>query len=242
MLYTITNSGLQNGRPTRIGKNTINIPFGSTHVFTVANFTTETVPTYSDPENDALSYIKILSLPSTGNLKLGGVNVTINASIPVASITTGNFTYVSNGDGNFSFNFDAADIGSNSLSGLNTGVITMSVAKAVNQRPSVVGDNTVSLNYGESKVFTSADFTSGTTPAYSDPEGDSPSKVKILDLPSNGLLVFNGVNVIANQEMTVAEIDAGYLVYNPNLAITTIQLLDFNFTVSDEGSGLFAIT
>lgn len=240
MLYTITNSGLQNGRPTQIGANTINIAFGATHTFTVANFTTETTPVYSDPEGDALSFIKILSLPSTGTLQVNGVDVTLNQVITVANITTNNFTYISNGSGSFSFQFDAADAGSNSLSGLSSGLINMVVAVAVNLPPDVVGDNAFILDYGETKVFTVADFTTGTTPAYNDPEGDPASKIKILTLPANGLLKFNGVNVLVNQEMTVAEIAAGYLVYEPDLLIETLQSLSFTYAIADSGSGQYS--
>ena len=81
MLYTITNSGLQNGRPTQIGANTISLAYGATHVFTLANFTTETTPAYSDPEDDALSLIKILTLPSVGTLKLNGIDVIVGQQI-----------------------------------------------------------------------------------------------------------------------------------------------------------------
>lgn len=237
MLYTITNSGLQNGRPTQIGANTIAIAFGSTHIFTLANFTTETTPAYSDPEDDDLSLIKILTLPATGTLQLNGVDVQLGDQITSGQISTNNFTYVSAGDGSFDFQFDAADVGSNSLSGLDTGIITMQVAEAINLPPSVVGDNTFNLDYSISKIFTVADFTSATTPAYVDPEGDPASMVKILSLPANGNLVFNGVNVIVNQEMTVAEIAAGYLVYAPDLGVTTLQNLSFTFSVADSGSG-----
>ena len=238
MLYTITNSGLQNGRPTQIGANTISLAYGATHVFTLANFTTETTPAYSDPEDDALSLIKILTLPSVGTLKLNGVDVIVGDQITSGQISSGNFTYVATVDGDYNFTFDAADVGSNSLSGLSTGIITMSVAVAVNLPPSVVGDNTFNLVYAESKVFTVADFTSGTTPAYVDPEGDPALSVKILTLPANGNLVHNGTNVIVNQVIPVTEISAGYLVYNPDLGITTLQNLTFDFSVADSGSGI----
>lgn len=239
MLYTITNSGLQNGRPTQIGANTINIAFGATHTFTLANFTSETTPAYSDPEDDALSFIKIITLPSTGVLKLNGVDVVLGQQVTSGQISTGNLTYVSAGDGSYVFQFDAADVGSNSLSGLSTGLITMLVAEAINLPPDVVGDNTILLDYSVSKIFTVADFTSGTTPAYNDPEGDPASLVKILTLPADGNLVFNGTNAIINQEITVAEIASGYLVYTPDLGIVTSQVLTFNFSVADSGSGTY---
>jgi len=239
MLYTITNSGVQNGRPTQIGANTISVAFAATHVFTLANFTTETSPVYSDPEDDALSYIKILSLPSTGTLKLNGVDVVLGSQVASGQISTGNFTYISSGDGDYTFSFDAADSGSNSLSGLSTGVITMNVATAVNLPPSAVGDNTIASSYGETIIFTSANFTTETSPVYSDPEGDAASMLKILTLPATGSLMFNGSNVIANQEITFAEIDSGYLIYNPDLLVTSVQSLTFTFAIADQGSGIY---
>jgi hypothetical protein len=245
MLYTITNTGLQNGRPTAIGANTIAVASEATHVFTLANFTTETAPVYTDPEGDAISYIKILSYPQNGNLYLSGIQVNVNDLIFSGNITANNFTYVAEVANDIAYNdlfsFDAADIGSNSLSGLSTGKITMAVASAVNQPPSEVGDNSFILNHGDSIVFTVADFTTATTPAYADPEGDPAAKIKILTLPINGTLKFNGTNVIINQVITVAEISAGYLVYVPDLLVETLQNLSFNFSVADSGSGLFTV-
>lgn len=240
MLYTITNSSPQNGRPTQVGSTTINISYGGTHVFTIANFTTETTPVYSDPEGDALSLVKVTSLPTSGTLQVNGIDVVLGQSITAGDISTGNFTYIGSADGDFSFGFDVADEGSNSFSGLDTGQATMSVSPAINLPPSTIGNNTFNLAYSVSKVFTVADFTSGTTPAYVDPEGDAASKVKILTLPANGNLVFNGTNVIANQEMTVAEIASGYLVYVPDLVETGLQNLSFNFSVADAGSGQYS--
>mgnify|MGYP003650928965 CR=1 FL=1 len=60
MLYTITNTGSTNARPSSIGSNSISVDYEGEYVFTVANFTTETTPPYEDPEGDALSYIKVL--------------------------------------------------------------------------------------------------------------------------------------------------------------------------------------
>jgi len=244
MLYTLTNGGLQNGRPTAIGSVSIGMSSVQTHVFTVANFTTETSPAYSDPENDPLAYIKILSLPDTGTLAVQGIisqAVTVGTLIQVGVITSGNFVYIATGVESYTstWNFDAADTGSNSLSGLNSGTVAMAVIGVANEKPSLVGDNTIAKNYSESHVFSLADFTSNTTPAYTDPEGDLPQAVKILSIPSNGSLQFNGSNVIVNQIIKANEIDLGYLVYVPNLATTTVQTLTFNFAVSDVGSGEF---
>lgn len=245
MLYTITNNGLTNGRPIAVGANTISILNRTTHVFTLANFTTETSPVYSDPEGDALSYIKILQLPLNGTLKLSGVDVTLNQIIISANITAGNLTYVSNQiDPAYSeiFKFDIADTGSQSLSGLTSGIITMSVASKVNSAPICVGDNAIPKNYGDVHTFTVANFTSETTPPYNDEDGDAAYAVKILSLPINGNLYFNGVLVIVNQEILMTEVAANLLTYVPDPLITTIQVITFNFAVSDAGSKIFTST
>ena len=115
----------------------------------------------------------------------------------------------------------------------------MNVATAVNLPPSAVGDNTIASSYGDTIIFTSANFTTETSPVYSDPEGDAASMLKILTLPATGSLMFNGSNVIANQEITFAEIDSGYLIYNPDLLVTSVQSLTFTFAIADQGSGIY---
>ena len=92
MLYTITNSGSTNSRPTQIGANTVATTYGTSYVFTLADFTTETTPAYSDPEGDALSYIKVLTLPSQGELHVDDVAISAGALITVGTISTGNLS------------------------------------------------------------------------------------------------------------------------------------------------------
>jgi len=241
MLYTVTNTGLQNGRPTSIGRNFISIDSGTSYQYSLADFTTGTEPQYSDPEGDALAYIKILSLPATGGLYLNGVSVNINDVIDAGNVSTGNFVYQSiAGPYVSAYSFDLADVGSNSLSGLGAGYMSMNVTSVKNLPPSQIGDLSILVSYGDTVTFTPESFTSYTTPVYLDPEGDAPSRLKILDLPASGLLVFNGTNVVANQIIDFTEIALEYLVYYPDASITTFQSLEFNFAVSDAGSGSFS--
>jgi hypothetical protein len=245
MLYTVTNSGIQNGRPTAIGSIRIAINYGALEQYDISTFTTGTSPEYADPEDDGLSYIKIIQLPIIGTLYLtGDIPVSLGDLIQVGTITTGNFYYQAPATGNEAgytetWEFDAADVGSNSLSGLPDGIVTMDVAPVENGAPDVVGDRTELLEYQQLLTFTSDMFTSGTTPPYNDPEGDAPASIKILDLPADGTLIFNAVPVVVNQIISISEMDLGYMVYAPDLAITIVQTLSFNFSVSDVGSGLF---
>jgi len=240
--FNVTNVSSINLPPTEVGDITINIVFAvGTHVFTPANFTTETVPVYSDPEEDDVFTVKITALPTLGSLELSAVAVNVNDEITLADITAGNLTYdiavaETAGYSDSDMTFNIADDGSETYGVITDGIVTFAVTSEINLPPSDVGDNIINLTNGEFYTFTSANFTTETTPAYVDPEGDAPYKVKILTLPANGTLKFNGTNVIVNQEVTVAEIDAGLLTYVPDVSIKTVQSLTFDFAVSDVGS------
>ena len=246
MLYTITNSSMPNGRPSSIGNRVLSLENRTDHVFTVANFTTETTPPYSDPEGDAMSYVKIISLPTTGRLTLNGVDISQGDLIQSGSISTGNFKYVP-GDIDEAYsetliNFDLADTGSNSVSGLPGGILTISVGAVINLPPNAVGDNSVNIEFDEIYAFTEADFTTNTTPPYSDPEGDAPSRLKILSLPlaSKGTLYFNAAAVQVNQIINFSEIN--YLNYVPELNQSNASLAlvaSFRFAIADAGSEIF---
>jgi hypothetical protein len=242
MIYSITNGPLSNARPTTIGSKTVNLLHSVVHTFTVANFTTETSPQYADPENDPLSFIQIKSLPSSGLLKLSGTNCTVGQIVSASNISLGNLKYNQSGVTtaySVFFNFDVADTGSATLSGLAGGVFNINVAKIVNLQPSAVGNITLTKNYGESITFTAANFTTETTPAYADPEGDAASKLKVLSLPLTGTLFFNGSPVTVNQVIAFSFISSGFLTYNPDLGVTTAQTLTFDFAISDTGSEIF---
>lgn len=245
MLYTITNTGSTNARPSSIGSNSISVDYESEYVFTVANFTTETTPPYEDPEGDALSYIKVFTLPSKGELQVNGVAITAETIVSAGVIAAGNFKYVSENPGisfikdDYTFRFDCADVGSNTLSSLLSGVMSINVNAEVNLPPDVIGDYTINGTYNNTIVFSSADFTTNTVPAYNDPEGDLPYKVKVLSLPLDGTLSFNGSPVFINQEILLSSVDSGYLTYTQNPAVKGSQILNFDFAVSDFGSKQF---
>ena len=78
-----------------------------------------------------------------------------------------------------------------------------------------------------------------TVPAYSDPEGDNPSELKILTLPTLGEILYEGIPAVNNLIITMANIDAGKLTYVPDLADIDGDLQGFTFAVSDAGSNIF---
>src|SRR5207248_2140851 len=98
---------------------------------------------------------------------------------------------------------------------------------AVNDAPAGT-DNTVTTLEDTAKVFTAADF------GFTDPN-DSPANalaaVKITTLPSAGSLTDNGIAVTAGQLVSVADINAGKLVFTPAANANGAGYASFTFQV-----------
>ncbi|MFZ9794513.1 MAG: Ig-like domain-containing protein, partial [Gemmataceae bacterium] len=147
----------------------------------------------SDVENSVLTF-SLVNMPSKGVVILNDVQ-------------TGAFTYVPNvnANGSDSFTFKVNDGSADSLP-----VVVNLQILPVNDAPvlanfGVTGleDTTISLNL--------ADFTN----AFSDPENDSLASIKILSLPSTGVLKLSGNNISLNQLILSNQIDN--LAYEPVL-------------------------
>lgn len=118
-------------------------------------------------------------------------------------------------------------------------LFTVTVESKVNQPPSQVGDNIVVTGYGETYTFSVADFTTNTTPVYSDPEGDAASLLKVTQLPPTGELQLNGVAVTLNQEITFSDISSGLFTFVPDSGTTNEYSDQWTFEIADAGSGQF---
>lgn len=113
---------------------------------------------------------------------------------------------------------------------------------AYDNQPPVIGDGARSATHGEEVVFTRADFTTNTTPPYSDPEGDLPLNLKVLALPLEGTLKLSGVDVVLNQEISfITDIDAGNFTFVGDIANLGDADINFEFSISDAGSGNFSV-
>ena len=105
----------------------------------------------------------------------------------------------------------------------------------INQPPSAVGDFSTTIDNRTTETLTSAMFTTGTTPPYSDPEGDVADAVRIDTLPSLGILIYDSTNVTVGQIISIADIELGLLVYESPKQ-DTIANDSFTFSVRDVGS------
>jgi len=116
----------------------------------------------------------------------------------------------------------------------------INVTSTFTNSPPIVGNNTITLRYNQTKTFVKADFTTDTTPVYFDADGDPAKDLLIESLPLHGILKFDGVAIAANTQYSFVDIEAGKLTYEPDSTRTDIESVQFTFKVRDTGSGQFA--
>ncbi len=182
--------------------------------------------------------VKIATLPTAGALALNGAAVSAGQFVSAADIAAGRLVYTpaldANGAGYASFTFQVQDDGGTAGGGVDLDPVARTLAinvTPVNDAPTGT-DRIIALSEDGSFVFSSAIF------GYTDGR-DSPSNamlaVKIASLPSVGALTLDGVAVMAGQFITVADIDAGKLVFTPAADANGAGYASFTFQVQDDG-------
>lgn len=117
----------------------------------------------------------------------------------------------------------------------NMGTLTINSGAYVNLPPDNVGDNTIAVANRAVTILTLAMFTTGTTPAYSDPEGDPVDALRVDTLPADGVLYLNGIAVTLGQVIDAADISSNLFTYeSPDQ--DAIDTDSFNFSLRDTGS------
>ena len=191
---------------------------------------------------NALLAVKITTLPVAGTLQDNGVNVTAGQFVSVADINAGKLVFTpaanANGAGYGSFAFQVQDDGGVANGGVDLDAtprtLTVNVT-AVNDAP-VGTSNTVTTLEDTAYTFTAADF------GYTDPAdaagasgANALTAVKITALPAAGVLKNSGVNVTAGQFVSVADLNAGKLVFTPAANGSGAAYATFTFQVQDNG-------
>jgi len=119
---------------------------------------------------------------------------------------------------------------------------TVTLNSKVNSPPDAIGFNNIIIpDPADVFTFTVIDFTTGTNPQYHDPDGDDPLNVKVLTLPDapDGVLKLDGVDVIINQEISIIDINASKLTFEPTETVNAFNS-EFTFDMSDIGSALYS--
>ncbi len=111
---------------------------------------------------------------------------------------------------------------------IGVGATTTINLTAVNDAPEGI-DSAVTLDEDGSHTFAMADF------GHTDAEGDALQSVVITTLPAQGVLTLAGVAVVAGQEITVADVEAGRLVYTPVADANGAPATSFSFQLRDSG-------
>jgi hypothetical protein len=182
---------------------------------------------FDTPPNNFLSVV--VSPVGSGSLTINGVPVSVSTTINAASVTAGLLVYTpvpnANGTPVTTFTFQVKDDGGTALGGLDTdaspNTISINVT-AVNDLP-VVADIPKAGAEDATITFTALDFTS----KFTDVDGDAMTKIKVINLPANGLLKLNGVDVVAGAEILLADL--------PN--ITFVPTANFNGSTTFKWNG-----
>ena len=196
----------------------------------------------SDAPVNALASVRITTVPGAGTLALSGVAVTAGQFVSVANINAGNLKFTpavnANGAGYASFTFLVQDDGGTANGGVDLDATprTMTVnVTPVNDAPAGASGR-VSMLENTAHTFTAANFGyTDAADAGSAAGADALSAVKITTLPGAGALTDNGVNVIAGQFVTVADVNAGKLVFTPAAHGVGAGYATFTFQVQDAG-------
>ena len=210
---------------------------GSFYTFQASDF----LKNYTDKENNPAMSLYILSLPTYGVLKFGETIITSTKTIiNLNEISRLKYYRINPNSYTDTFNFKISDLNQNTKFTTNMATFTINV-NAYENEPPVIGDNEITINFGTTKTFSIADFTTNTTPAYSDPEGDGPFKLKITSLPGTGELRYDNIPVTINQEILFSNIGLGLLTYIPDIVDLGGYSDDtFDFEISDLGSQEFS--
>ena len=218
--------------------NTVTTPEDTQYTFAVADFG------FTDPIDspaNALSAVRITTLPAAGSLTLSGSGFAAGTEVSVANITAGNlkFTPAANASGSpyTSFTFQVKDDGGTASGGIDLdptpNTMTINVT-AANDAPAGT-DTTVTTPEDTQYTFTVANF--GFTDANDTPANAFQSVV-ITTLPAAGSLTLSGAGFAAGTEVSVADITAGNLKFAPAAGATGSPYTSFTFQVRDDGGGV----
>jgi len=187
---------------------------------------------FTDADGDSQGAdIVIASLPATGLLKYNNVDVVANQIITDPTLLT--YWKVTDSPVSEPFNFRVSDNNIDNPAFSAIAIMTITVVAAGNVAPTI-GDSFISVDNAVVTVLTLAMFTSGLTPPYSDPDGDSLDAIRVDEISSanQGQFLYFGVPVVAGQVITSAQLTAGNFTH-VGASVNTILSDVINFSARD---------
>ena len=214
------------------------VPTSSNDSLTIGEHTQAVLATgdfgsYSDPNSLPLAAVKITTLPSAGSLDYDTTGagawaaVAVDQEISAVDITAGRlrFTpvYYGNGSPYATIGFRVGNGTAFSIPYTLTANVT-----PVNDYVPTAANQTLGIAQGISWVLTAANF------GFADADGnDTLQKIQVTQLPTAGSLTLSSVAVTIDQEITVADINAGNLRFTPVPTARGLAYATFGFKVSD---------
>ncbi|MFD2368658.1 tandem-95 repeat protein [Brevibacillus sp. GCM10020057] len=152
---------------------------------------------HDDDTSDALTQIKITSLPANGTLQLNGTAVTVDQIVAAAQLSLLQYVPVPGWSGTTTFAWLGYDGTSYSAT---PSVVTITINN-VNKLP-VVSDSTKTGTEDQRLTFAVSDFTGH----FQDLDGETLQKIQITTLPVNGMLTLAGTPLPAGVEVDAADL------------------------------------
>ncbi len=201
--FTTAGLSVENHAPTVPAPQNVAVDSATPYVFKLADF-----PFADADAGDRLEKIELVSLPQTGQLKLGATTLAAGATVTRAELEAGQLSYVAvaGSNGQQSLDFKVRD----QYNASDAARLKLDVAS--NHAPTTRdGSLTLNKNVG-SMTLKVSDFPFADVDA-----GDSLTAVVITMTPDTGLLKLAGAPVIAGSEVTVtaAQLNEGRLTFSP---------------------------
>ncbi len=192
---------------------------------------------FADTSGNSAGDVVIVTVPSTGVLRLNNVDV-VNGQV-IANADLGSLSYwkITNAAISESLVFSISNNDTdNTLWSSNT-TISITVAPVGNSAISSLGDSTMYVDNNVITILTSDMFTSQLSPAYADPDGDLLDAIRIDEVSGSnqGTFLYNSGALVIGQVITKAELDAGLFTHTGATA-STITSDVILFSARDTGS------
>ena len=195
---------------------------------------------FADTSGNSAGDVVIVTIPSTGLLKLNNVDV-VNGQV-IANADLGNLSYwkITNSVVSESLVYSISNNDTNNTLWSSNTTISIDVVAVGNAAISTLGDSTMYVDNNVITVLTSDMFTSQLNPSYSDPDGDELDAIRIDEISTSnaGTFLYNSVALVVGQVITKTELDAGLFTHTGATAntITSDVIL---FSARDTGSLIF---
>ena len=192
---------------------------------------------FADTSGFSYGDVAIITLPTTGLIKLNNVDVVAGQIIALADLGSLSYWKITNAGVSESLVFSISNTNPDNTLWTSNTTIPITIAAVGNSAISSLGDSTMYVNNNVVTILTSDMFTSQLSPAYADPDGDLLHSIRIDEISGSnqGTFLYNSGALIIGQVITKAQLDAGLFTHTGATA-STITSDVILFSARDTGS------